>query len=274
MAIDSLDSGLTSLPSPPSSSESVSRAESVSCESLETLASSIDDSDEVRSVSATTTGSSNPMLHGLHVLNTEAAALSYLSQVYATDEIAQAGFERSVQTIAAGRAQGGKVVVIGVGKSGHIGKKLSHTLQSLAIPAMFLHPTEALHGDMGVISPNDTLLFITYSGKTPELLTLISYLDPTLPTILLTSHTRPENCLFLEEQHRPDAILLPAPVMKEHTEVAAFGVAAPMTSTTVALAVGDALALAAAREIHGVDGVKGVFSQNHPGGAIGMASRR
>ena len=127
---------------------------------------------------------------------------------------------------------------------------------------------------MGVITANDTLLFITYSGRTPELLTLVSYLDQSLPTILLTSHKRPDTCLFLEEQHRPNAILLPAPVKKEHTEVTAFGVAAPMTSTTVALAVGDALAMAASREIHGQDGAKGVFAKNHPGGAIGMMTRR
>lgn len=268
MAIDTL-------PSPPSSSVSVSPAESVSCESLETPASFTDESDASESISAAGAPSTrNPMLHGLHVLNTEAAALSYLAQVYATDEAAQDGFEKSVQAIATGHTRGGKVVVIGVGKSGHIGKKLSHTLQSLGIPALFLHPTEALHGDMGVIGANDTLLFITYSGRTPELLTLVSYLDTALPTILLTSHTRSETCLFLEEQHRPDAILLPAPVKKEHTEVTAFGVAAPMTSTTVALAVGDALAMAAAREIHGQDEVKSVFAKNHPGGAIGMLARR
>ncbi|KAH8170493.1 SIS domain-containing protein [Sarocladium implicatum] len=265
MALDPVDTASTSLPSPPESDESPSPTESVICDGTETPLSSLDENDQEED------DDDDLLLPGLHVLNTEAAALNHLAHVYATNKIAQHGLRESARTIADTRSRGGKVIVIGVGKSGHIGTKLTRTLQSLAIPSVFLHPTEALHGDMGIITHNDALLFITYSGRTPELLSLLPHLDPDLPTILLTSHLTRETCAFLSERH---AVLLPAPVREEEKEVTAFGVAAPMTSTTVALAVGDALAMAAARRVHGgEEGVKRVFERNHPGGAIGMKNK-
>ncbi|KAK4140606.1 uncharacterized protein C8A04DRAFT_39759 [Dichotomopilus funicola] len=215
----------------------------------------------------------------VHVLATETAALQNLTQLYSSDSIVRDGFTRAVDAITSrhasrsnkdgGRCGGGKLVVIGVGKSGHIAKKLVATFNSLAIHAIFLHPTEALHGDLGQITPHDTLLLITFSGKTPELLALLPHLDPSLPLILLTSHTRPETCEIIvrHRQHSDTAILLPAPI--HEAETASFGVSAPTTSTTVALAVGDALAIVAARELH--PSVADVFARNHPGGAIGAA---
>ncbi|KAK3352024.1 hypothetical protein B0H65DRAFT_143020 [Neurospora tetraspora] len=207
----------------------------------------------------------------VHLLNTASTALSCITQLYSSDRIARDGFNRAVDAIV--RRQGdhgrnGKLVVIGVGKSGHIAKKLVATFNSLAIQAVFLHPTEALHGDLGQInSRNDTLLLITFSGKTPELLLLLPHLDKSLPLILLTSHTRPDTCEIVRQ--RPDTILLPAPIHEPETK--SFGVSAPTTSTTVALSVGDALAMVASHELH--PSVSKVFAKNHPGGAIGAALR-
>jgi D-arabinose 5-phosphate isomerase GutQ len=203
----------------------------------------------------------------VHVLATEASALQNLTRFYSSDRYARDGFNRAIETITRRQASGGKLVVIGVGKSGYIAKKLVATFNSLAIQAVFLHPTEALHGDLGQVSQRDTLLLITFSGKTPELLTLLPHLDKSLPLILITSHTRPETCELV--RHRPDTILLPAPVHEEETT--SFGVPAPTTSTTVALTVGDALAIVASREMHSC--VASVFARNHPGGAIGAALR-
>ncbi|KPM46290.1 hypothetical protein AK830_g372 [Neonectria ditissima] len=205
---------------------------------------------------------------GIHVLNTEALALRNLTQLYETDPIAQEGFNKSVQAIIQQESTRGKLVIIGVGKSGHIGQKLVATFKSLAIHAVFLHPTEALHGDLGIVGPHDTLMFITYSGKTQELLLMLPHLDESLPVILLTSHTSHETCEFIK--HRPDTILLPAPILE--AEKTSFGVSAPTTSTTVALALGDALAIAAAKELH--TSVSAVFAINHPGGAIGAAAKQ
>ncbi|KAM4065639.1 SIS domain-containing protein [Hirsutella rhossiliensis] len=203
---------------------------------------------------------------GLHVLATEAAALADLARLYEEDAGARDGFDRAVQVIAHRSAAGGKLVVVGVGKSGHIGRKMVATLQSLAIRSAFLHPTEALHGDLGIVGPRDTLLFITFSGKTQELLLLLPHLAETLPAIVLTSHTRAETCEII--RRRPDAVLVPAPIPE--AEKTSFGVSAPSTSTTVALALCDALAMTAASELH--DNVPAEFARNHPGGAIGAAT--
>jgi len=204
----------------------------------------------------------------LHVLNTEATALRYITRLYESDPVARDGFCRTIEVITRHNAEKGKLIIIGVGKSGLIAKKLVATFNSLAIPTIFLHPTEALHGDLGVIGRHDTIMFITYSGRTQELLSLLPHIDASLPVILLTSHTRPEGCDFI--RLRPDTILLPAPV--HESETTSFGVPAPTTSTTVALAVGDAVAITAAKEIH--SNVTRVFAKHHPGGAIGAAYRR
>ncbi|KAI1476797.1 SIS domain-containing protein [Daldinia eschscholtzii] len=201
----------------------------------------------------------------VHVLSTEATALRSLTHLYRTDAIAIQGFSAAVGAITRHEGERGKLVIIGVGKSGHISKKLVATFNSLGVHATFLHPTEALHGDLGKIGKHDVVLFITFSGKTPELLALLPHLDVTLPVIVLTSHTRPDGCELI--QQRSDAILLPAPI--HESEIVSFGVSAPTTSTTVALALGDALAVVASQELHST--VAPVFAKNHPGGAIGQA---
>jgi D-arabinose 5-phosphate isomerase GutQ len=162
----------------------------------------------------------------------------------------------------------GKLVICGIGKSGHIAKKLVATMNSLKIHATYLHPTEALHGDLGKVGKHDTILLITFSGKTPELLSLLPHFDSSLPLIVMTSHTHPSTCEIVK--HRPDTILLPAPIHQSETD--SFGFNAPTTSTTMALALGDALAVVISNELH--INVQAVFSQNHPGGAIGQAIKK
>ncbi|KAK0619213.1 hypothetical protein B0T14DRAFT_402710, partial [Immersiella caudata] len=253
---------------PPSPPSPITPAESEFCAPIEALSLS-DPSIPVCNVRPAL---EDRLTSAVHVLNTEAEALHCLAKHYSTDRTARDGFGRAVDAIT--RRQGedgnnGKVVVVGVGKSGHIAKKLVATFNSLAIQAVFLHPTEALHGDLGQIdNRRDTLLLITFSGKTPELLLLLPHLNKSLPLILITAHTHPHTCEIV--RHRPDTILLPAPV--HEPETTSFGVSAPTTSTTVALAVGDALAMVASQELH--PSVASVFARNHPGGAIGAALRR
>jgi hypothetical protein len=116
---------------------------------------------------------------------------------------------------------------------------------------------------------NDAVLFISYSGKTPELLHLLHHIPESTPILAITAHTDASKCLLLQE--RPDAILLPAPI--HELEEVSFGVCAPTTSTTVAIAVGDMLALTVAEAMHEEE-TKHVFKKNHPGGAIGDTARR
>lgn len=242
------------------------------------------------SPSSTTASPSARLAGAVHVLATEAAALQSVAQLYATSPSARIGFHQAVEVIVRTQTAHppGKLVVVGVGKSGHIGRKLVATFNSLAISASFLHPTEALHGDLGHIRPHDALLFITYSGKTQELITLLPHVDPALPLIILTSHVTTKTCELVRERnglaadipaagadvgprsHIAASIILPAPIPVE--EKVSFGVAAPTASTTTALAVGDALAIVAGKELH--PSTESVFLRNHPGGAIGDAFRR
>lgn len=87
----------------------------------------------------------------IHVISTERAALAHLEQLYQTDAQAQKGLSRAVDQIARSVRAGGKLVVCGVGKSGKIGRKIEATMTSLGIYSAFLHPTEALHGDLGLV---------------------------------------------------------------------------------------------------------------------------
>ncbi|KAJ5856213.1 Sugar isomerase (SIS) [Penicillium soppii] len=209
----------------------------------------------------------------IHVISTERAALAHLEHIYQTDERAQHDLARAVDQIARSVREGSKLVVCGVGKSGKVGRKIEATMNSLGVYSAFLHPTEALHGDLGLIRPNDTVLLISFSGRSPELLTLLPHLPSTVPVIALTSHTHPASCPLLS-LHAPSGmgILLPAPIHED--EESSFGVSAPTSSTTVALALGDALAIATARKLHTATGKSpsDVFRGFHPGGAIGAAS--
>lgn len=181
---------------------------------------------------------------------------------------------------------GGKLIVCGVGKSGLVGRKIVATMKSLGIPSSFMHATEALHGDLGDVrkvrlcyqawfgasantGQNDAIMFISYSGKTAELMALLDHIPAQVPILAITSHTHPSQCQLLNE--RPDAILLPAPI--HELEETSFGVCAPTTSTTVTIAVGDMLALTVAEALHDEE-TKTVFKRNHPGGAIGDKARR
>lgn len=120
-----------------------------------------------------------------------------------------------------------------------------------------------------VSTQDDALLFISYSGKTTELLNVLEHIPDNIPILAITQHKSPAECALIRE--RPDAILLPAPI--HEPEEASFGVCAPTTSTTVAIAVGDMLALTAADALY-QDDTKRVFQRNHPGGAIGATARR
>ncbi|PKY03056.1 sugar isomerase [Aspergillus campestris IBT 28561] len=208
----------------------------------------------------------------LQVISTERAALFHLEQIYQTDALAQEHLVRAVTQIARSIRNGGKLVCCGVGKSGKIAQKLEATMNSLGIYSAFLHPTEALHGDLGMVRPNDTLLVISFSGRTPELLLLLPHIPSTVPVIAITAHMHPSTCPLLSFQPSDMGILLPAPIHED--EESAIGVCAPTSSTTVALSLGDALAIATARRLHTAPG-RGpaeVFKSFHPGGAIGAAS--
>jgi len=151
---------------------------------------------------------------------------------------------------------GGRVVVSGMGKSGHVGRKIAATLASTGTPAFFMHPGEAAHGDLGMVTPNDILIAISNSGESSELLDILPAVKRMgTPVIAMTG--KPASRLAqLAEVH------LNIRVDKEACPLNL----APTTSTTVTLAMGDALAVALldARGFREQD-----FALSHPGGALG-----
>ncbi|KAF2729543.1 SIS domain-containing protein [Polyplosphaeria fusca] len=200
----------------------------------------------------------------VNVLSTAATALSQVTLLYQSDHKARDGLVKAVDLLVRINQGGGKLVICGVGKSGLVAMKLVATMKSLGLATSFLHAAEAVHGDLGDIRPNDAVLFISYSGRTAELLGLLEHMPPSIPILAITSHILPADCALLSA--RSSSILLPAPIHELEEE--SFGVCAPTTSTTVAIAVGDMLALTAAEALH--DGkTKDIFRKNHPGGAIG-----
>lgn len=151
---------------------------------------------------------------------------------------------------------GGRVVVSGVGKSGHIGRKLAATFASTGTPALFVHAAEAAHGDLGMITRADVVLAMSYSGETSELLTIVPVLKREgTPLIAMTGN--PESSLA-----RHADVHLNVHVDREACPLNL----APTSSTTVMLALGDALAVACldARGFGAED-----FARSHPGGALG-----
>jgi len=150
----------------------------------------------------------------------------------------------------------GRVIVSGIGKSGHIGRKIAATLASTGTPACFVHAAEASHGDLGMITQADVCLLISNSGETSELRDLVAYTRRfSIPLIAISS--RNDSSLMKMADHR---LLLPAA-----PEACSIGMA-PTTSTTLTLALGDALAvsLMARRGFRPQD-----FSVFHPGGKLG-----
>ena len=150
----------------------------------------------------------------------------------------------------------GRIVVLGIGKSGHIGSKIAATLASTGTPAFFVHPAEASHGDMGMITAQDVVMALSNSGGTEEILTLLPLIKRLgVPLIALTGN--------------PDSLL--ARAADVHLDVSVAQEAcplglAPTSSTTATLAMGDALAVALleARGFTAED-----FARSHPGGRLG-----
>ncbi|KAK5127693.1 hypothetical protein LTR08_004338 [Meristemomyces frigidus] len=213
-------------------------------------------------------GEDTLLTRATHILATEALALTNLTTLYATSPQAHQSLASAVRAITTAHSAHGKLLACGVGKSAYIAQKLVATCKSLSIRASYMHACEALHGDLGDIQDRDVLLFVSFSGRTAELLALLPHVPDSVTVIALTGVTRVSDCALL--RGRQSSVLLPAPISEREEE--SFGVAAPTTSTTVALAVADMLALTVAGKLHG-SRTREVFKRNHPGGAIGMKHR-
>ncbi len=150
----------------------------------------------------------------------------------------------------------GKLIITGVGKSGLVGAKIAATFASTGTPSFFLHPTEGLHGDLGMIGPDDVVLAISYSGESGELSAILPHIKRfDIPLIGMTRHKESTLGKFSD-------IVISIEIAKE---ACPLGIA-PTTSTTLTLALGDALAICL---MHARNFKKEDFASFHPGGSLG-----
>jgi arabinose-5-phosphate isomerase len=186
------------------------------------------------------------------VLETEAAAI--LALVERLDQ----RFERSVQLLLECR---GRVILTGMGKSGLICRKIAATLTSIGTPSFFLHPAEAIHGDLGVIQPDDVIVALSYSGETDEILRLLETIRRLGAKLVVVTGT-PGSTLGMAAD-----VALDCSVAEEACPLNLV----PTASTTAALAIGDALAmtLLVAKGFRQED-----FANLHPGGKLGKRLMR
>ena len=184
---------------------------------------------------------------GREALRIEARAVAALVDRLGGD------FDRACRTLL---ACAGRVVVSGMGKSGHIGGKIAATLASTGTPAFFLHPAEASHGDLGMVTKGDVVLAISYSGETAELLTILP-LFKRMDARLVAMTGNPQSTLAREADVHLD-VSVPAEACPLNL--------APTASTTATLAMGDALAVALLKH-RGF--TEADFARSHPGGSLG-----
>lgn len=150
----------------------------------------------------------------------------------------------------------GKLIIVGIGKSAHVGNKIVATLNSTGTPAQFLHASEAIHGDLGVIQKTDVVLCISHSGNSPEIVALLPYLkEYSSSLIAMTGNLNSKLAEFA-------AVVLDTSVEKEACPIKL----APTSSTTVQMALGDAIAVCL-MELHGFK--ENDFAKFHPGGSLG-----
>jgi arabinose-5-phosphate isomerase len=195
------------------------------------------------------------MSHLAHAREVFAIEIAALKAVRARlDE----SFARAVDLVTAALQNRGKVVVVGIGKSGHIGKKIAATLTSTGAPSVVLNSVDALHGDLGVIADGDLILALSYSGESEEILNLLPALRR-FPVKIIAMTGQGKSSLA-----RHSDLVLNVQVPKE---ACPFNLA-PTASTTAMLAMGDALAMVVLR----ARGFKqSDFARFHPSGAIGRA---
>ncbi|WP_209390442.1 SIS domain-containing protein [Chryseobacterium sp. RR2-3-20] len=150
----------------------------------------------------------------------------------------------------------GKLIVVGIGKSAHVGNKIVATLNSTGTPAQFLHASEAIHGDLGVIQKQDVVLCISNSGNSPEIVNLVTYLkDYSSALIGMTGNRKSKLAEFSDV------------ILDTHVDVEACPIQlAPTSSTTNQMALGDALAICLMEWNHFKEND---FAKFHPGGSLG-----
>lgn len=202
------------------------------------------------------------------VLTNQTKALSFLTSQFRTNTWAIAQLRTSLRYLNNSLKSGGKIVISGMGKSFKIASKTVATLNSLRMHSALLHPSEALHGDLGMIRDdhNDAVIIISASGNSPELLQMLEHIPLSVPIILMTCSRS-----SILAKHRKVVSLLYAEIPTNLSEKNLYGLSAPTISTTLCLTMLDAVSIALSElQINDTAMRKAIFGVYHPGGAIGI----
>jgi len=192
------------------------------------------------------------ILNAIHTIDIEIEALNELKELLNED------LTRALDMI---EQTQGRVIITGMGKSGHIGKKIAASLASTGTPSFFMHPAEASHGDLGMVTDNDLIIAISNSGESRELIDILNY-SKRFGIRLIAITKNPESSLG-----KAGDIVLKLPLSKEACPLGL----APTSSTTATLVLGDILTVAMI-ERRGFS--KAQFNQRHPGGKLGSILQR
>jgi arabinose-5-phosphate isomerase len=196
------------------------------------------------------------VLSALRTIATEREGLQLLERAFAEDAKAGGLADAFARTIALIRKARGRIIVTGMGKSGHVGRKIAATFASTGTPAHFVHPAEASHGDLGMVGRQDVIIALSWSGEAKELADVIAYSRRfKVPLVAVTSAAK-----SALGRQADVALVLP-----KATEACPNGLA-PTTSTTLQMVIGDALAVAL---LEGKGFSAEDFRVFHPGGKLG-----
>ena len=208
-----------------------------------------------RAETKATVATATPLDSALRTVALETAGLQALEAMLRTD--LSGAFADATRLMASAK---GRIIVTGIGKSGHVGRKIAATLASTGTPAYFVHPTEASHGDLGMVTADDVILALSWSGETAELGSIITYASRfAVPLISMTS--RQASSLA-----KASAVVL---LLPRAAEACPHGLA-PTTSSTMQLVLGDCLAIALL-ESKGFSASD--YKDIHPGGQLGASLR-
>ncbi|CDK29296.1 unnamed protein product [Kuraishia capsulata CBS 1993] len=201
------------------------------------------------------------------ILSTQGRAISHLASQFQVSQWSRDQYLRSISVLNDSLNSGGKIIVCGMGKSYKIAAKSVATLNSLCVHSALLHPSEALHGDLGIVREDhgDCMILISASGNSPEMLTMMQHVPDAIPVIVLTCAKKSP----LSEHPQVQALLY-AELPKRMSEQNLYGLAAPTISTTLCLSLMDSVSIALAElQVKDLAMRKRLFGVRHPGGAIG-----
>lgn len=201
------------------------------------------------------------------MLEAQSHTIGFTAAKYRNSKWAQDQITESLRLMNESLNKGGKIIVCGIGKSYKIASKAVATLNSLCVDAALLHPSEALHGDLGIVRDDkgDCIVLISASGRSPELVNMLHHVPESVPVMLLTCRKSSDLA-----DHAQVKSLIYGEIPAGYSEESLYGIPAPTISTTLCMSLMDSICITVAEmHIKDFNTRKRLFGERHPGGSIG-----